>query len=262
MEVNMAVPVHIVLIDTTGTIRFSRMQKVAAAIEHQVKHDLGKFYDVEARINALRHGEELPNKTWPVHIVPDVHGGGGFHSDQEGAPFAKVCIGPHWTMSVSHEIIEMIFDPTGSRLHTAPAIHLVDGQVENTEGEFRYLMEICDPCESADCAYKIDDVVVSDFYTPDYFDLHAKNGVRYSFNGGITAPRQVPKGGYLCWLNPRLDKMQMLRNLDRDPEPRIHTFDQGRPKRKSLREFVDGKFQSMHRLAVASWDHPIFHDKR
>ena len=89
----MAVPVHIVLIDTTGTIRLSRMQKVAAAIEHQVKHDLGKFYDVDAHIAALRHGEQLPNKTWPVHIVPDVRGGGGFHSDQDGAPFAKVCIG-------------------------------------------------------------------------------------------------------------------------------------------------------------------------
>ena len=114
----------------------------------------------------------------------------------------------------------------------------------------------------ADFAYKIDDVVVSDFYTPHYFEPHSKAGVRYSFSGGITAPRQVPKGGYLCWLNPKLDKMQMLRNLDRDPEPRIHTFDQGRPKRKSLREFVDGKFNSMHRLAVASWEHPIFHGKR
>ena len=89
----MAVPVHIVLIDTTGTIRLSRMQKVAAAIEHQVRHDLGKFYDVEARITAQHHGEELPNKTWPVHIVPDVHGGGGFHSDQDGAPFAGIVVG-------------------------------------------------------------------------------------------------------------------------------------------------------------------------
>ena len=89
--------------------------------------------------------------------------------------------------------------------------------MKNAPGQFRYLMELCDPCENADFAYAIDDVVVSDFYTPHYFDRSATSGTRYSFNGGITAPRQVPKGGYLCWHNPALDKMQMLRNLARDP---------------------------------------------
>ena len=255
-------PVQIALIDTTGSIRFSRLRKVAEAIEHQVRHDLAKFYDVNARIIALRHGEGLPNRTWPVHIVPEVKKGGGFHSDLDGAPFAKVCIGPHWTMSASHEILEMVFDPTGGKLHAAPAIHLVNGEVRNAPGEFRYLTEICDPCESADCAYKIDDVVVSDFYTLDYFDRELRPGRRYSFNRSITAPRQVPKGGYLCWLNPSIGKMQMLRNLDRDSQPRIHTFSQDPPKRRSLREFVDGRLQSMHRLAVASWLHPKFHGGR
>ena len=130
------------------------------------------------------------------------------------------------------------------------------------KGQFRYLMELCDPCENADFAYKIDDVVVSDFYTPHYFDRSAKPDTRYSFNGGITAPRAVPKGGYLCWYNPAIGKMQMLRNLARDPQPHIRTFDQGPPKRRSVREYVDGKLQSMHRLAAASCDHPIFHGSR
>ena len=56
-------PVHIALIDTTGPIRFSRMQKVAAAIEHQVRHDLGKFYDVECTYHraAARRGAAEPD---------------------------------------------------------------------------------------------------------------------------------------------------------------------------------------------------------
>jgi hypothetical protein len=254
----MSPPVHIALIDTTGTVRFSRLEKVAAAIERQVNRDLRSFWDVNARIIALRHGEELPNRHWPVHIVPEVKKGGGFHTDEQGAPFAKVCIGPHWTMSASHEILEMVFDPEGSNLFNAPAIRLRDGEVVNARGMFHYLTEICDPCENADFAYKIGDVVVSDFYTPAYFDRDARAGRRYSFTGGIAGPRQVPKGGYLCWYNPAIDKMQMLRNLARDPSPRIHTFSQGKPKRRSIREFVDGKLKSMHRLAVVSWDHPIF----
>jgi hypothetical protein len=165
-------------------------------------------------------------------------------------------------MSASHEILEMVFDPTGSRLHTAPAIRVVDGEIEDTKGSFRYLMEICDPCESADCAYMIDGVVVSDFYTPAFFDRHARGDTQYSQQRSITAPRRVLKGGYLCWLNPELGKMQMLRNLDRDRVPRIHTFDGPPPKRRSLREYVDGRLNSMHRLAVASWLHPKFHGGR
>ena len=250
--------VQIALIDTTGTIHSNRLRTVAAAIEHQIRRDVAKFYAVNASVFALRHGDELPNRTWPVHIVPDIGKGGGFHSNEDGAPYAKIAIGPHWTLSASHEILEMVFDPTGSRLHEAQAVQVKDGEVCDAPGRFRYLMEICDPCESADCAYKIGDVVVSDFCTPHYYDAAARAGRRYSFNGSITAPRQVPKGGYLSWLNPRLGKMQMLRNLDRDPEPRIHTFNTGPAPRRSLREFVDGRFHSMHRLAVASWLHPIF----
>ena len=253
-----AIPVRIALIDTTGTVRLQRLQEVAAAIEHQIRHDLGLFYDADARIIALRHGKSLPNRTWPVHIVPEANKDGGFHADISGAPFAKVYIGPHWTITASHQILEMVIDPTGSRLHTAPAIRVVNGEIQNARGNFPYLMEICGPCQSTDAAYTIDNVAVSDFITPQYFDRIAQPNARYSFNGSITAPRQVLKGGYLVWFNPRLGKMQMLRNLDRDPFPRIHTFRGAPPKRRSLREYVDGQLVSMRRLAVASWEPPIF----
>ncbi|MFZ0208492.1 MAG: hypothetical protein WAL59_20700 [Roseiarcus sp.] len=40
---------------------------------------------------------------------------------------------------------------------------------------------------------------MSDFYTPNYFDPVRAAGVRYSYTGAITSPRQVLKGGYLSW---------------------------------------------------------------
>jgi hypothetical protein len=43
---------------------------------------------------------------------------------------------------------------------------------------------------------------VSDFYTPHYFDSVQSVGVRYSFTGAITKPRQVLRGGYLSWMDP------------------------------------------------------------
>jgi len=48
-------------------------------------------------------------------------------------------------------------------------------------------------------------VLVSDFYTPQYFDPVASAGTRYSFTGAIKAPRQILKGGYISWHDPISD---------------------------------------------------------
>jgi hypothetical protein len=45
-------------------------------------------------------------------------------------------------------------------------------------------------------------VMVSDFYTPQYFDPVQSSGVRYSFSGQIRGPREVLDGGYLSWFDP------------------------------------------------------------
>ena len=47
---------------------------------------------------------------------------------------------------------------------------------------------------------------MSDFYTPRYFDPVRASGVRYSYTGAITGPRQVLKGGYLSWYVPATKK--------------------------------------------------------
>ena len=40
---------------------------------------------------------------------------------------------------------------------------------------------------------------MSDFYTPHYFEPVVAAGVRYSYTGALTEPRQVLRGGYLSW---------------------------------------------------------------
>ena len=259
----MAERAHIALIDVTGGIRFPTLQKAAAALERQIRRDVRKFWDVDADIVAMRHGDELPQ---------DRHGLSGL------CPTCATAAASISTRAV-HLMQKSVPVRTGrcqratkslrwfsireeTCIARAPAIRLHEGQVKNAPGNFSYLMELCDPCENADFAYEIDGVVVSDFYTPHYFDRDAAPRTRYSFTGGITGPRQVPKGGYLCWHNPAIDKMQMLRNLARDPEPRIHTFGRGAPKRRSVREYVDDRLKSMQQLAAASWDHPKFHASR
>jgi hypothetical protein len=43
--------------------------------------------------------------------------------------------------------------------------------------------------------------MVSDFYTPQYFDPVKSSGVRYSFSGQVHGPREVLDGGYLSWFD-------------------------------------------------------------
>jgi hypothetical protein len=69
------------------------------------------------------------------------------------------------------------------------------------EGRVSYLVEVCDPPENHERSYTVNDVMVSDFITPAYYDPVPAAGVRYSFTGAISGPREVLEGGYISWRN-------------------------------------------------------------
>jgi hypothetical protein len=91
-------------------------------------------------------------------------------------------------------MMEMLVDPFGNRL-------VASDSPKEGQGRVSILVEVCDPPEAADFAYTVNGILVSDFYTPNYFDPVATSGVRYSFTGAITEPRQVLRGGYLSWID-------------------------------------------------------------
>ncbi len=151
-------------------------------------------------------------------------------------PYAKVEVGDGWTIAASHECLEMLVDPSGNRLYASNAVGVLDGRIRDIVGKFEYLVQVCDPSEDAPFSYLIDDVAVSDFCTPNYFDTVAAPGVRYSFTGAIKRPRDVLRNGFLSWLNPETGTVQQLRNFG---APQI--ADLGKPRGSSLRAFVDNK---------------------
>jgi len=89
-------------------------------------------------------------------------------------------------------------DPFGNRLIAGPSPQRRHGRVD-------FLAEPCDPSEAPEFAYTVNGITVSDFYTPKYFSPVAEPGAHYSFTGAIKAPRQVLKGGYLSWHDPKTD---------------------------------------------------------
>lgn len=186
-------PIHVALVAEKSQITMDELSEVAAALQKQVTRDFGPIWSVTGDVTAFGSLEQLPLDYWPIIIEDDIGMNAlGVHEDNKGQPFSLVKYGDDWSLTASHECLEMLCDPFGRRL--------VAGQSpEDGQGRVQFLVEVCDPCEADEFAYSINGVTVSDFYTPHYFDPVTSTGVRYSFNNSLTQPREVNTGGYLSW---------------------------------------------------------------
>jgi hypothetical protein len=194
----MALTQQIALVPEGVRISSSDLTRVASALSKQCARDFAPIWRIQATVDAFATLEDVPTDYWPIIIVRDVKGAAGFHEDDHGQPFALVEFGSDWSLTASHECLEMLADPFGRRLRAgnvprqAVKLGLPDRRV-------RFLVEVCDPSEGGSFAYQVNGVLVSDFYTPDFFDPVAVSSVRYSFTGAIKAPRTVLNDGYLSW---------------------------------------------------------------
>ncbi|GHO98445.1 hypothetical protein KSF_084930 [Reticulibacter mediterranei] len=185
--------------EDTG-ISMSNLTRVAAALQKQVTRDFGPIWEIDATVDGFASLEDVPLGYWPILISKDAPDSAlGFHVDEQGQPFSIVKFNANWSLTASHECLEMLADPFGNRL--VPSFSLKDDQ-----GRVSYLVEVCDPCESVEFAYTSNGILVSDFYTPDFFDPEKTTGGRYDFVGKIEQPRQVLDGGYISWSDPRTNE--------------------------------------------------------
>jgi len=194
----MALPIHIALTTNGLSLGADELNRVAAALAKQVLKDFGPIWNVEATVDAFGRMEDIPLDSWPIIVQRDVQGAAGYHEDDNGQPFALVEYDKEWSLTASHECLEMLADPFGSRLRAGKVPDQAIG-VGIKSGRVSYLVEVCDPSEDIAYAYQVNGVTVSDFYTPQYFDPVTAKGVRYSFTGAIDAPRKVLHGGYISW---------------------------------------------------------------
>lgn len=206
--------IQVGLVDKTKKLNPELVQSAAAALNIQVMRDLPQFWNIQVTVSYLPQASQLPAGVWPVQLVASLPPGeGGFHMDEHNQPYAKVIASPdsdEWTIDASHEIIEMLVDPSGNRLQSSSAIAIDGNGVKDSTGQFNYLVEACDPCEADDFAYSIQGVAVSDFITPHFYDPVTTAGTRYSFTGAITSPRELLKGGYISFINMETNEWQQI----------------------------------------------------
>jgi hypothetical protein len=188
---------QIALVSESKQVPHSDVLKVSAALQKQATRDLQPIWDVSATVDAFEKLEDVPVGYWPMRVMDDINvdGAAGIHEDENGQPFALITAASDlnmWSLTASHEAFEMLVDPFGNRV-------IAGDSPKSDQGRASFLVEVCDPSEAADYAYSVNGILVSDFYTPNYFDPVKAPGVRYSYTGALTEPRQVLPGGYLSW---------------------------------------------------------------
>jgi hypothetical protein len=210
---------HVAIISLTREIPMRSILQATAAVQKQITRDFTPFWGLTATVDAFEDLDSVPSDyhhvvlfTDPDELTAELEPRIGdryaseliddFERDQLSGlhlntftrqPFALVQASDSWSVSLSHEIIEMIIDPFGNRL--IAAAHPFDPDVR-----VKYLLEICDPCQAM--WYPVNGVPVSDFYTPRYLDPVGVDSSRYSFTGAIERPQQILDEGYVSWIDP------------------------------------------------------------
>jgi hypothetical protein len=114
----------------------------------------------------------------------------GYHDlTPDGLPLAKVFVKPTLeggdkiSVCASHELVEMLVDPSINLMTTGPDRHAI------------YSYESADPVEEE--TFNIDGIPMSDFVYPAYFETFHKTGsVRFDHCRKVRRPFQLLPGGY------------------------------------------------------------------
>jgi hypothetical protein len=193
---------HVALLSESRLVGTGEVMVVAAALQKQASRDLAGIWQIGATVDAFEHLEDVPVDYWPLIIRDDIgYSAAGIHLDQSGQPFALISADPDrdvWSLTSSHEMCEMLVDPFGNRV-------IAGDSIKPDQGRVTYLVEVCDPSEASNYAYSVNGVLVSDFYTPNFFDPVTAPGVRYSYTGAVKTPRSILPGGYISWRDLETD---------------------------------------------------------
>ncbi|MGR4878324.1 hypothetical protein ACIPUC_02660 [Streptomyces sp. LARHCF249] len=242
---------QLALVSETQNARItpSQLTRVAAALQKQASRDFGPLWQVEATVDAFDSLDDVPVGYWPLIVVDDVPGAAGYHTDQNGQPYSLIEFGTSWSLTASHEMLEMLVDPFGDQLVAGPSPHPDQGRVE-------FLVEVADPSEAAEFGYTVNGMLVSDFFTQRFYDPVTVEGVRYSFGGHIKAPRQVLRGGYISWREP-VSGEWWQQTWFKGSQPKFRNLGRLTGSR-SIREAIDAKTKTVSRLASSGPDSRLY----
>ncbi len=188
------------------------VQRTLRAINRQMSEDFKRYWhrDVELRLEGWTGAQ--PNAETPIDIrgdavlylwdQEDVDDALGYHAlTGAGVPFGFVFtrlsaqLGESWSVTLSHEVLEMAIDPEANLLAQGP--HPDPGE----EGRTVYhWYELCDVVQGH--TYQIDEVEVANFVLPLYFTEGDEHQNHNDFLGTSLPSFRVAKRGYAGFFDP------------------------------------------------------------
>lgn len=187
----------IAIINASSILTDDEVKEAVSAIQIQLDRDFSPIWFTTAELTFFSKSQDVPLTSWKIYVLDtsDQAGMAGYHNmtssvQPEAKIFAKTDkdSGINWTVTLSHEILEMIIDP-----NTITTAFIAQSP---TTG-FMIAMEIADPVEDDKCGYLINNILVSDFVTPQWFEPGSSG--KYSFCGHAPKPLECADGGYLSY---------------------------------------------------------------
>ncbi len=200
---------------TKGKLSDEAVQDGIRAVNRQIAHDFMPHWHMSAElrlegaVGASPHESELPELRGDAIIYlwngVDVDDAIGYHDTHaRGIPFGFVFtdlaeeLGESWTVTLSHEALELLGDPEVNLLVAGP-------HPGNPKKEVFHWYEMCDAVQAE--TYKVDGIEVSNFLLPLYFTSSAEQGGRNDFLGRLYKGKSlrsfnINPGGYIGFYNP------------------------------------------------------------
>lgn len=180
----------IAFIRDTGLLTDPLVEAYVSAQQIQITRDFVPAWGLDATCVFIPPLQPIPVGAWQIWFKDHSIEAGdlGFH-DVDGNPIGYVFVqdimndGLSWTVTGSHETLEMLADP------------MIDQTV--TVGDLVYAREVCDAPEDDEFAYPINGVHMSDFVLPSWFDPAGVAPFTFRRNPQITAPFMLADGGYI-----------------------------------------------------------------
>jgi len=204
---------------TAGAIKDAELLGVIRAINRQIAEDFEPYWGFGARLRLEGNSTTRAVKQSFVDMRGDavlylrnkanVKDALGYHDrNNKGIPYGFVFtelaaeLGESWTVTLSHEALELLADSQANLLVMGP-------RPDGKPGQVFHWFEMCDAVQ--DDTYKVDGIEVANFVLPLYFTPDGGAGGRNDFlgvehDGKKLTPFGVNPGGYIGFYDPKTGK--------------------------------------------------------